>query len=60
MIKTLRSRWRSAYRARTLNRRTNHALNALDDRMLKDIGLCRSDLLALKHFQEPFRGPQPW
>ena len=47
MFRTMHSRLQSAWRARTFNRRTFHALNALDDRTLSDIGLCRADLPAV-------------
>ena len=47
MIKKLHRRWRSARRAKAFHRRTFHALNALDDHTLTDIGLCRADLPAV-------------
>lgn len=43
MFKTLHNAWRAV----TVNRRTFHALNALDDRTLTDIGLRRADLPAV-------------
>ena len=49
MFKTLLWRWQRAHQTKIYNRRANHALNGLNDRMLKDIGLCRCDLLAIKY-----------
>jgi uncharacterized protein YjiS (DUF1127 family) len=49
MFKKLLCRWQCAYRARAANRRDYRELNGLSDHMLKDIGICRSDLLAIKY-----------
>lgn len=48
-VARLRARWAAYRRARALNRRareTVEALMALDNRQLRDIGLCRSEILS--------------
>ena len=55
MIRNLYGRWRSAYRTKVSNRKAFDALNALDDRELQDIGLCRYDLFAFRDGNVPLR-----
>ena len=48
-VARLRARWDAYCRARALDRRareTVEALMALDNRQLRDIGLCRSEILS--------------
>jgi len=56
MFKTLLYRWQNAYRAKVSNRQAYYVPKALDDRLLRDTGLCRYDLLAIKYGGSPSKG----
>lgn len=48
MLKSLPKKLLGAATTRAENRKAYQTLHALNDRMLKDIGLCRLDLFALR------------
>ena len=56
MFKKIYCRWQNAYRVKAANRRNYQELNALSDHTLKDIGLCRSELLALSYAESFSKG----
>lgn len=55
MLKSLPKKLLGAAMTRTANRRTCQTLHDLNDKMLKDIGLCRLDLFALRTGNDPRR-----
>ena len=55
MITKSPKNWLDSRRERAARRRAYHALCELDSRMLKDIGLTRSDLGSFKNFDSKIR-----
>ena len=55
MLKSLPKKLLGAATTRAANRKTYQTLHDLNDRMLKDIGLCRSDLFAIRSGNDPRR-----
>jgi uncharacterized protein YjiS (DUF1127 family) len=59
MLKRLPWQWSRAAAARAKNRKNYRVLRDLSDHTLRDIGLSRSDLLALQHGHDLHLGPRP-
>lgn len=55
---TTARRWTAAYKARRERRTAIHELNALDPRMLRDIGIGRSEIEYLVSHPDPTRLPR--
>jgi len=58
MLNSLPKKLLGAATAKAANRKTWRALHDLDDHMLRDIGLCRSDLFAFRPGDDPRRNPR--